>query len=284
MENKSYFLFANPYKLDTIIAAKNFAEQLIARHAQVILDTWLFEKLRIGRGMALQEIKQSMSAIVSFGGDGTLLRSIPTAARNDIPVLGINMGHIGFLMETDIYHVEEAVHRLMHDEYKTEQRMMLSAEIPGQRQYLIMNDIALTRGHCPSSVVVNTYANNEKIFRVHGDGVLVSTPTGTTGYSISAGGPVVSPLLESITVVPVCSHVLHNRPVVLPPDQVIHLVTEVEGDRMYQILIDGQISIPVCESVDITIRKARQRATFIRFSEQKFLNRLREKQAEWSIE
>lgn len=283
MEN-IYFLFANPFKEDTISAANNFAERLLAHNAQVILDTWLFEKLRIGKGMTLQEIKHPMSVIVSFGGDGTLLRTIPAAAKNNIPILGINMGHIGFLMETDIHHMEEAVLRLLRRDFEIEHRMMLCADVSGHGQYLVMNDIALMRGQSPSSAVIHAYANDEKVFRVHGDGVLISTPTGTTGYSISAGGPVVSPKLNCITVVPVCSHVLHNRPVVLPPDDVIRLMSTIEGEKAYQILIDGQISIPVTETVEIIIRQAQERAGFIRFSEQRFLTRLREKQAEWSME
>ena len=284
MENSVYFLFANPFKPDTILAAKDLAEQLINHGADVVLDAWLHDKLGIGRGMSLHEIRQPMSAIVSFGGDGTLLRTIPTAAEHQIPVLGINMGHIGFLMETDIHHLSEAAERLLRHEYDVEQRMMLSANIPGHGDFLVMNDISLMRGQNPSSVEVIAYANDEKIFRVHGDGILISTPTGTTGYSISAGGPVISPLLDCITVIPVCSHVLHQRPVVLPPDQIIKLHMAPEGERSNQISMDGQISIPIKEKIEVTIKQADKRAGFIRFSKQQFLCRLRKKQAEWSIE
>lgn len=284
MKHDSYFIFANPLKPETTEAAGQLAIGLIKQGADVVLDTWLHEQLRIGDGMDIGEIASPMTAIISLGGDGTLLRTVPAGARNGIPVLGINMGHIGFLMEANFDILNDVPDKLMQHRYFIEERMMLKASIACGDTYLVMNDLALVRGQNPSSIRVRATADDELIFTVHGDGVLVSTPTGTTGYSLSAGGPVISPSLECVAVIPVCSHVMHHRPMVLPATQQLTLTMENPCSRTNQLIIDGQISLPVQGSITIHIEKAEERARFIRFSEHHFLSRLRSKQLEWSAE
>lgn len=284
MKRETYFIFANPFKADTVAAAGDLARRLTALGAEVTLDTWLQEKIGIGRALDIANLNEPMAAILSLGGDGTLLRAVPAAVRNQIPLLGINMGHLGFLMEANIESLEEIPRKLMRHSYTIEERMLLQAEAGGIGRYLVMNDLALMRGQNPSSIKVEAYADGERIFTVHGDGVLVSTPTGTTGYSISAGGPVISPALECVAVIPVCSHVLHHRPVVLPATQTIALRMHRQSDRVNQLIIDGQISLPLEDSVEITVRKSDQKAQFIRFAPHQFVTRLRQKQAQWSVE
>ncbi len=284
MEKGSYFLSANPYKPATIPAARLLAEQFLAEGAQVALDAWLFENIGIGVKMDVKNVPDDTTAIISMGGDGTLLRVITMAAQKGVPVLGINMGHVGFLMEVGSDALGEVVERLNDRDFFIEDRMMLTAQLNGENSFSFMNDIALMRGQYPSSVQVYAYAGDELIFKVHGDGVLVSTPTGTTGYAVSAGGPIVSPNLECISVIPVCSHVLHQRPVILSSEQVIKLEMDVNPGYAHQAIIDGQTVLPVVGRTEIVIHKAQFRAKFIRFSEQHFLTRLREKQMQWSIE
>ncbi len=283
IELQRYFIFANPYKSDTVIVAEQLIKQLISLGADVFLEPWLQSKLESGKALELDELTSSFDAIISLGGDGTLLRIVPVAAKNNIPILGINMGHLGFLMEASVQQTSDIVDRLVRLDFKIEKRMLLNACINNKKDYFILNDIALMRGKNPSSIEVQAFADDEKIFRVHGDGVLVSTPTGTTGYSISAGGPVIFPELECIAVVPICSHVLHHRPVVLPVDKRIILTAEKAPlGRTYQVVIDGQISLEFEDRTEIIINKANKDVSFIRFSEQKFLQRLYEKQVEWS--
>lgn len=280
----SYFIFANPLKPETTQAADYLAHSLLGRGAEVALDTWLHDKLGIGKRMDVREIAAPMTAIVSLGGDGTLLRTVAVAARNGIPVLGINMGHVGFLMEAGFDTLEDIPDKLIKRQYFIEERMMLTASVAGGESHLVMNDLALVRGHNPSSIRVQAWADDELIFTVHGDGILVSTPTGTTGYSLSAGGPVISPLLECIAVVPVCSHVLHHRPVVLPVTQQLMLRMEDVSGRTNQLIVDGQTSLPVTGEIAVSISRAAERARFIRFGAHRFLSRLRKKQSEWSME
>lgn len=284
MKPDSYFIFANPYKPETTEAARYLAVELMERGADVALDTWLYEQLGVGKSVDVRDVTAPMTAIISLGGDGTLLRAVPAAARNGIPVLGINMGHIGFLMESSFDALSSIPDKLIQHQYCIEERMMLKASVEGGDSYLVMNDLALIRGQNPSSIRVQASADDEMIFTVHGDGILVSTPTGTTGYSLSAGGPVIFPLLECIVVIPVCSHVLHHRPMVLPSTQHLTLTMENPAGRTNQLIIDGQISVPVQGAISINIEKAAERARFIRFSKHLFLSRLRSKQSEWSME
>ncbi|MGI6215371.1 MAG: NAD(+)/NADH kinase [Christensenellales bacterium] len=278
-----YFIFANPYKFETFNVAEQLLKQLTSLGAEVFLEPWLCSKLGLGKALELDKLTSSFNAIISLGGDGTLLRSVQTAAKNNVPILGINMGRLGFLMEASINQSSDIANRLIKNDFQIEKRMLLNACVNKKQSYFVLNDIALMRGKNPSSIAVEAFADGDKIFRVHGDGVLVSTPTGTTGYSISAGGPVIFPDLDCIAVVPICSHVLHHRPVVLPADRHITLSAEKAPlGRTYQVVIDGQISLEFGDKTKILIEKANKDVSFIRFSSQNFLKRLLEKQAEWS--
>src|SRR5690606_16155819 len=144
---------------------------------------------------AIHDIDSGLCAIITLGGDGTLLRTLPSAAAKGVPVLGVNMGHTGFLLETNPHDLLLAIDRLIHGNYTVEERMMLHCVINGEFTALVMNEVALTRGQNPSSLVVDVLTGEERVFSIHGDGVLVATPTGTTGYSLSAGGPVIHPSL-----------------------------------------------------------------------------------------
>lgn len=284
----SFFLFANPFKEETIAAAAEMANRLLREHARVILEGWLYDvlngTLKAGERCDLRDLREKVDAIISIGGDGTLLRTTAEAAARDIPVLGINMGRVGFLLEDDTDDHVETVQRLLAADYMIEERMMLRCKVNESPEVLVMNDVALTRGHNPSSIEVKAFADDEMIFISRGDGALAATPTGTTGYALSAGGPVVYPSMSCITIVPICSHILNQRPLVLPPDMVVRMTANAATDKPCHVIMDGQTVLPMNGQVHIRIVRSDRKAKFIRFQKQKFLSRLRLKQAEWSRE
>ena len=284
MQDKSYYLFANPNRPASIAAAKELACLLSNSNAEIIVDEWLHKSIGLGKMCSLIDIDESVNAIISLGGDGTLLRTIPVAAAKNIPVLGINLGHIGFLLEVDTPRLENVVQALVRQEYSIEKRMLLKCSTGVTADILVMNDVVLSRGLHPSIVSVQAYAADELIFVCKGDGVLVSTPTGTTGYALSAGGPVISPKVPCILIMPICSRVMHQRPVVLPQDEVIRLCTDISDNRTLELTTDGQNIISIEKGKEVVIRRAAETAQFIRFAPQRFLERLRQKQAEWSKE
>ncbi len=282
MQDRRYFLFANPHKPDTVRAAGKFAASLIDRKCMVSLDGWLHDLLKVGDRSELSDIAVGINAIIAFGGDGTLLRCLPVAAQQGVPVLGINMGHTGFLLELAPEMIGNGTERLIKGDYRLEERMMLRCTMDDGFTALVMNDVAVSRGHNPSSICVWAYADDELIYKNHGDGILVASATGTTGYSLSAGGPVVHPDLESISVVPICSHDLHLRPVVLPVSKTVRLKVQAVQGRKHQISIDGQIVLFREDSTQITVSKAEERVSFIRFSHQGFITKLHQKQRDWT--
>ncbi len=283
MGEGGYYIFSNPRKPSAVAAAGRLAELFAARRERVLVDAWMHDLLHTGIRCGIREIPLDISAIISLGGDGTLLRILPAAASIGIPVLGVNMGRVGFLLEADEDELETAVQRLVDRDYRIEERMMLRCRPNGREGMLVMNDVALTRGKNPGSIEVRATADHELIFTSHGDGVLVSTPTGTTGYALSAGGPVVYPTLESMLVVPICSHVVSQRPIVLPAEHTIRLEAAPSAIEC-QVIMDGQVTLPVTGAVSVEIARAPEKARFIRFKEQRFFTRLRHKQAEWSSE
>ncbi len=279
-----YYIYANPHKPEAVLAAKRLVSLLVAKGEKVYLDDWLFSLLQMGVRCRLPDIPQDITAIISLGGDGTLLRVLPVAALLRAPVLGVNMGRVGFLLETDKDELDAAVERLINRDFVVEERMMLRCRAGSNPEMLVVNDVALTRGSHPGSIEVRVMAGDELVFDCHGDGVLISTPTGTTGYALSAGGPVVFPTLESMLVVPICSHVVSQRPIVLPAGFVIRLIASAPAGISYQVIMDGQVTLPLTGDFSIELKIAEEKARFIRYKEQGFFSRLRQKQALWSSE
>lgn len=277
-----YFLFANPHKPDTITAAAEVAGALMARRQRVCMDGWLQENLGIGERGKLSDLS-GVEAVISLGGDGTLLRTLPSAGRHGVPVLGVNMGRVGFLLETDLSRLNDAVDRLIGKDYAIEERMMLRCRIrddPGS--YLVMNDVVLSRGGNPSSIIADAYADEELIYSTHGDGIIAASPTGSTGYCLSAGGPVLHPGMQALVVLPICTHKAQQLPIVLREDVRIRLFAQAIPSRSHQVVLDGQTCFEFDGAAEVWVERAQERARFIRFEPQHFFTRLRLKQAEWS--
>ncbi len=278
---RNFFLFANPGKPETIPVVKQFALECENRGCKVFMEDWLHTLVGIGKAMDLPGIADQADAVVSFGGDGTLLRVLPEAAKGSIPVLGVNMGHTGFLLEISPDELVFALEEMMASRHRVYERAMLSCQLNGLNR-LVMNEVALTRGQSPASLVVGVWYQDELVYTIHGDGVLVSTPTGTTGYTLSAGGPIVAPFVPCQVITPICSHIMHQRPVVLPAQGTVRLVVRENRGAKYQLSLDGQKVFELDSSQEILISPAPVNARFIYFKPQRFLERLHIKQMEWS--
>ena len=164
-----------------------------------------------------------MDVVVAVGGDGTLLRATQIAIAHDVPVLGINVGRIGFLVEIEPERLTEACGRLRTGDYTVDDRMMLDVLLPGDIRSTALNDVVLSRGNYTRLIAVKAQVGEEQIGRYVADGLIVSTPTGSTGYSLSAGGPIVCPEVECILLSPICPHSLQHRPIVANASQVVTL-------------------------------------------------------------
>lgn len=211
--------------------------------------------------------------LVVIGGDGTLLRFASAAARRDIPILGVNLGRIGFLSEITRDEFPAALERIRRGDYRTETRMMLLCSVNGEPYANCLNDILVSKQSFSGTIHVDIDCDGQAVGSVFSDGIIASTPTGSTAYNLSAGGPVVTQNLDSIVVTTVCSHTLHIRPVVSAPDSVwtFHVNGEgfVAGDgiRLRRISPDDRI----------VVTRSDQRVKFIRFQEHNVFELIRQK-------
>jgi NAD+ kinase len=208
----------------------------------VMLSGWLAQR---GISVSLNDITPDLDMIIVLGGDGTLLHIAENAARHSIPVLGINMGNLGFLTELTENETCTALERILTSEVTIENRLMLRARLVSSKQKTayryVLNDVVITKNVLDRLLNLATTANDEYINTYRADGLIFSTPTGSTAYNLSAGGPLVYPGLATITVTPICPFMLSSRPIILPSDKRIRTHFEPGSNTEHaQVIIDGQ--------------------------------------------
>lgn len=214
----------------------------------------------------------NMDAVIVLGGDGTMLHAIREVSRTGIPVFGVNIGHLGFLTEIDYKNFAKALDKIIDHDYYIEERMLLKTYDSKEIERLAVNDICVIN-HEPGKIIsLSVFVNGNFVERFSGDGIIVSSPTGSTGYSMSAGGPIVSPMASCIIVTPICAHSLTSKPLVLCDTDKIKI--EVEEDKKGLAILDGQSKIDIN---DICVEKSNYKAKFIRFKEYNFFDVLSKK-------
>lgn len=225
-----------------------------------------------------------LDALLIFGGDGTILYSVNLMGDHLCPVLGMNLGTLGFLAEFSQDELEDAVCRLSAGEYWLEKRMLLTASIQGETQsYTALNDIVITRGSYGRVLDVDVFIDGVQAVRFAGDGAVAASPTGSTAYSLSAGGPIVVPGLSCLLLAPICPHTLSSRTMVLPADAKIQMTfTPRDLDGGMMLSVDGAQGPILREKTILTVQKSDRQLSFIRFSHRDdFFKRLRLKLSEW---
>ncbi len=218
--------------------------------------------------------------VAVLGGDGTLLSCAPRAAERNIPLISINTGRLGFLSE--IYpneaDIREGFAALLEGKYILDQRMMLSVR-GGGKTHTALNDVVVSRAAQVQAIQLDVYVNGERVDRYIGDGVVISSPTGSTAYSLSAGGPIVSPTMECMIISPICPHTLRARPCVVPGDAEVR-VSLIRGRENALVTCDGEWGISM--DADIFVRRADMRACFVRLKDWNFYDLLHRKLSHWS--
>ena len=222
--------------------------------------------------------------LIALGGDGTMLSALDRAIPNDLPILGINLGRLGFLtqLETDELN-EGVVDRLLAEDYGLDTRTTMTVEGEDHLRYFALNDIIITRATPTVRILSLEYeANGNLVDCISGDGLIVATATGSTAYSLSAGGPVVLPGLDCFVLTPICPHTLNARPVVVSADERI-TVRMVDDRGGAQAVLDGRRVIPLDrERKEITISRSPRQARFVRLNEKNYFGLLRSKLSEWT--
>ncbi len=264
---------------DAMKQARKAVELLLARDAVVLTEE---ETLPMLPGCDILSPETPVDTMICLGGDGTLLRCAQYAALFDAPLLGINMGRLGFLSETEPEMLEAALDALFTGQYATECRAMLSVEIPGQGRWYALNDAVMTRGGYARLITMNALVDGEKAGSYLADGLIIATPTGSTGYSLSAGGPIVSPHVDCMVITPVCAHSLQHRPVVVHGSAEITVELHSDDEMAASLQIDGQNCAELKNGQRVMVRKAERCVKLIRLKDARFFEVVRRKLAQWS--
>jgi len=228
-------------------------------------------------GMSFESLCKKCDILVTLGGDGTLISSVRRSFDFDIPVLGIHAGNLGFLADLSLTELDDFVENLINQNYRIEQRAILQATIESENEDLIIyafNDIVLTRPSISNMIHVETLVNSQSFNTYYGDGVIVSTPTGSTAYNLSAGGPVLFPLTNVFALTPISPHSLSQRPVVLPGEFPIEMKTPEEKAL---IIIDGQDMYELVKGKSIHIKLSSKKVQLVHKNEFNYFNTLKEK-------
>lgn len=219
--------------------------------------------------------------IISLGGDGTLLGVGRKAAKYNTPILGVNLGTLGFLTAEEKNLGEYAIDRVLEGTYKCEKRMMLETSIAVGKDRIVgitaLNDICITRGHLYKILEFNVFVNDEYVDTLRADGVIICTPTGSTAYNLSAGGPVLKADAEIIAITPIAAHTLTSRSIVIAAEDVVTVEVNPREDTPFTISADGQESWTLEGQVVIQIRRSKEYTTIMKTNPQNFYNVLRHK-------
>lgn len=277
---KSVYVLMHDQKPNIEEIAATVAEKLHKEGIRVCAEPWLFERMRHAGMQVFDSCESSgCEAILSVGGDGTLLRANSLSMQLDLPLLGVNIGRVGFLAELEMDQLEKAFEKLAGDEYTIQERMMLKLSLGDQTAYAL-NDVVVSRGGYARLIGMDAYVDQDLVGHFIADGLIVSTPTGSTGYSLSAGGPIICPEVECMLLTPVCAHSLQHRPVVTSASQtvVIRLTEAVQA----MVSVDGQEIFTLHANQALTVTRASRPARFVRLEPRSFFSTIRIKLSEWS--
>lgn len=233
-------------------------------------------KLSLKEGVPREEIPELVDLVVVLGGDGTLLSIAHIAARNGVPVLGVNMGRLGFLTEVLI---DEAFLTLdaylQGNEEIVSPRQMLKARCR-EKDYFCLNDVVINKGALARMIQIAVWIDDKEIAAIKSDGIIVATPTGSTAYSLSAGGPIVQPYIQAVVLSPICPHTLSFRPMVVSSDSRIKLQLLTAGEEVY-LTLDGQRGVLIGKNDVIEVEKADFQLQLISSPKRNFFDLLKEK-------
>ena len=222
--------------------------------------------------------------IVTFGGDGTLLIGARYALKYDIPLLGINLGTVGFLTEEEPKRIEQALQSIISGAFQTESRSLLEIKNPKTGEtFHALNDAVITRGGYARLIRVEAFVNQKEYGVFTADGIIVATPTGSTGYSLSAGGPIVEPGMNCMIITPVCAHSMQHCPCIVSVESMIRLLLRPDREQTAELQIDGQNRGTLEAGDEILICGTEKKIRLIRLHPYDFFGLMRRKLTEWGL-
>jgi len=227
-----------------------------------------------------KEMARAADLIVSLGGDGTLLNIAPLVEQPEVPILGVNLGGLGFITEVAVDELETVLSRTLEGDYEVEKRMTLEIKVQSRKgkpaKFRVLNDGVITKGARSRIIDLETFVGGDYLCTYRADGLIISTPTGSTAYCLAAGGPILQPTLGAIVLTPICPHTLTNRPIVVPSTCSIHVTLRSSGDTVF-LSPDGQQGVQLDNGDQVEARDYGLPISLIKLSSRSYYEILRKK-------
>jgi NAD+ kinase len=279
-------IFPNPDKPGALESSGRIVEFLAARGVGVVVSPEMRTLLQSGEAREPVEWGQVADFCIVLGGDGTLLSAIRATGSAELPLLGVNLGHLGFLTEVEAPDLFGILPQILDGNYMVEQRAMLYAEVvrneSSVQTFDALNEVVVSKGPLARLVQLNIWVDKRYIDTFPGDGVIISTATGSTAYSLSAGGPIVSPDVECIVVTPICAHTLYSRPMVISEKSRVGISFAGSSADML-LTVDGQEGMRLLPQDLIQVARSGRKARLVRLLGWNFFDVLRRKMKEGQV-
>lgn len=228
-----------------------------------------------------QQLYKNADIAIVLGGDGTILSVAKYASKADVPILGINLGTLGFMAEIEIQEMENSLNKLLEDKFTIENRFMLNAVVKRNGETVLdidaLNDVVISRALYKRMANMDVYVNNSYLASYYSDGLIISTPTGSTAYSMSAGGPIVDGGMELCIITPICPHSLSAKPIIVPAESRICVGLNSKTNNSNILTYDGQNGIDLMINDLVVIKKSKHTTKLIKISDNSFYDILRKK-------
>ncbi len=280
MKSKSVGILTKPKFPEDKSTLQDVVTWLRARSIDVILDTTSAMLLGEQGGYQKTQLASKADVLLVLGGDGTMLNAARLAGERSIPILGVNMGGLGFLTEVRVENLYPSLERVFANDFVLDERLMLRTDIHRHgetvAQGVVLNDVVISKGTLARMIELKIAIQGRFVTNLRGDGLIVSSPTGSTAYSLSAGGPVIDPAVQSLILTPICPHTLTHRPLIVPGNAEIE-VTLTSKDDGAMATLDGQVGVAITQGDTVVIQTSEHRTRLIRFPESNYYDVLREK-------
>ena len=279
-------IYGNPFNPVKAKYVQHLIHKLEENNVPIIIEhqfhDFLIDHLQFKKDVDIfdtaKELQENADILLSIGGDGTLLNTITLIRDSGIPVLGINTGRLGFISSVSTDQIDNAINQLLKKEYTLEERTLLQLDTNNQlfgETNFALNEVTVLKKDTSSMIRIHAFLDDEFLNSYWADGLIVATPTGSTGYSLSCGGPIVVPGTENFIISPIAPHNLNVRPVIVSEDRVLKLKVE-DRDELALVALDSR-SRAIDPTLELTIRKADFKVNLIKLFSQSFIATIREK-------
>jgi len=261
------------------------ASELIAwleeRNCVPLVEAHLARHMGCTNGVTEEQMRETAQLVVVLGGDGTLISVARLFSGRQVPILGVNLGSLGFLTEITVEELYPVLERCLEGNLRLSERMMLEVVVTRGDTELthchVLNDVVINKGALARIIELETTVDRYNLTTFKADGLIISTPTGSTGYSMSAGGPIVHPVMCCIVITPICPHTLTNRPIVIPDQAVVRIVVKSSFDEMVYLTLDGQVGVELQEGDTVEVRRALKTTALVTSRDKDYFSILRTK-------